>query len=54
MSHTDLKQQLENKIQALRGNGGYAWLHIQQIQQAIIDLDQGKDVSYKLDKLLGA
>ena len=54
MPNTNLKQQLDNKIQALRGTGGYAWLHIQQIQQAIVDLDQGKDLSYKLDKLLGA
>jgi hypothetical protein len=51
---TNLKQQLKARILALRGTGGYAWLHIAQIQQALVDIEQGKDIAYKLDTLLGA
>jgi len=45
-------QTLEAKITALRGTGGYAWLHIAQLKQAILDVQDGKDISYKLSTLL--
>ena len=46
-------QQLQAKLETLRGSGGFAWLHIAQIKQAMLDLEDGVDISYKLDKLLG-
>ncbi|CAB5194719.1 hypothetical protein UFOVP176_29 [uncultured Caudovirales phage] len=47
-----LSQTLEAKIQTLRGTGGYAWLHIAQLKQALLDVKDGKDISYKLSTLL--
>jgi len=50
---TTTMQQLQTKLDTIRGTGGYAWLHIAQIKQAMLDLADGVDISYKLDKLLG-
>ena len=46
-------QQLQAKLETLRGSGGFAWLHIAQIKQAILDLEDGLDITYKLENLLG-
>lgn len=46
-------QQLQDKLETLRGSGGFAWLHIAQIKQAILNLEDGLDITYKLENLLG-